>query len=66
MKSKYYNLNVNSTTVPNEIQAKYSMPAPFSRYSKIIQDQRNQMLEQLKDPSIAGPVLLKNLNEEPA
>jgi len=24
------------------------------------------MLEQLKDPSIAGPVLLKNLNEEPA
>ncbi len=45
MKSKYYNLNINSTTVANEQQAKYSMPAPFSGYSKIISDQRNQMLE---------------------
>jgi len=64
MRSKFYNLNVNSTTLPNETQAKYSMPAPFSSYTKVIKDQRNQMLEQLKDPLTAGPDLLKAKRED--
>ena len=65
MRSKYYNLNVNSTTLPNEQQAKYSMPAPFTSYTRIMQDQRNQMLGQLKDPLTAGPGLMQNVKEQP-
>ena len=37
MKSKYYNLNVNSTTVTNEVGAKYlQQPSPFTGYSQVI------------------------------
>ena len=36
MRSKYYNLNVNSTTLVNEQGAKYSQPAPFTGYARII------------------------------
>ena len=63
MRSKYYNLNVNSTTVTNEVGAKYSQPAPFTGYSRVIEEQRQQMLDQLKDPLVAGPDLLKNVKE---
>ena len=65
MRSKYYNLNVNSTTTTNEHGAKYSQPAPFAGYSKLIAEQREQMLEQLKDPLTAGPDLVKTIKEQP-
>lgn len=41
MRSKYYNLNVNSTTMVDEHNAKYSQPAPFTGYQNIIKEQRN-------------------------
>ena len=64
MRSKFYNHHVNSTTTVNETFSKYgAQPAPFSGYSRIIEDQRNQMMEQLKDPLSAGPDLLKTVKE---
>ena len=59
MRSKFYNLNINSTTIPNDLQAKYSKPAPFSSYKQVIDEQRAQMMEQLRDPLTAGPDLMK-------
>jgi len=66
MRSKYYNLNVNSTTQINESVAKYgTQPAPFSGYSRVMAEQREKMIEQLKDPISAGPDLLKSVREQP-
>ncbi len=66
MRSKYYNLNVNSTTLINDSIGKYgTQPAPFSGYSRVIAEQREKMIEQLKDPISAGPDLLKNVKEQP-
>ena len=38
MRSKYYNLNVNSTTLVNDHSMKYSQPSPFTGYQNIIQE----------------------------
>jgi hypothetical protein len=47
-------LNVNSTPLQeSKSTIKYEIPAPFS-YTTIIQNQRQEMVEKLKDPTIAG------------
>ena len=65
MRSKYYNLNVNSTTLPAKSSDKYAMPAPFTGYTKVIEEQRQQLMESLRDPLSAGPDLLKSVKEQP-
>ena len=67
MKSKFYNLKANSTTHMNVTALKYgSQPASFSGYGRVIADQRQEMLDQLKDPLSAGPDLFKsNIREDP-
>ena len=63
MRNKYYNLNLNSTTMVNEHTAKYSQPTAFTGYAHVIQEQRSQMLKEVKNPLVAGPNLVQNVKE---
>ena len=67
MRSKFYNLQVNSTTMGGmqaEQAAKYQHPATFTNYTNVIQEQRQQMLNLLNNPTNAGPDILSSRLQE--